>query len=207
MDSFFDTCIIIRYASYNELVEAPLNLKCNNYITNKKGRYMLCYYVLDELKNFIKKRALIHKEVLKKLLNFNYSINDFRILSKQDIAYANKLFESNKGKNPEKASKIFFEERNNFQRKIDIFIKLLLDERVIPVDAIDSGIVSILKNFIEKHSDCLVLASAIQKQQNKEAFLFVTCDAHFNPNNYNFIKEDEKLKEYKFPELKNLLFE
>ena len=206
MDSFFDTCIIIRYASYSPIVKNPLNYKCFEYIKNKKGKNMLCYYVLDELKNNIRKRALIQNEVLKKLVKSNYFINDFGILSKQDIAYANKLFESNKGKNPEKVSKIFFEERSNFQRKIDVFIKLLLDERVILINQIDPGIVSVLKSFIEKHSDCLVLASAIQEQQNRETFFFVTCDDHFSPNNYEFIKEDPKLEKCKFPELKNLLY-
>ncbi len=72
---------------------------------------------------------------------------------------------------------------------------------------IDSNIVSILRNYIEKHSDCLVLASAVQEQRKKDAFFFVTSDDHFNPNNYEFLKEDVKLKDYKFPKLKNLLFE
>lgn len=207
MDSFFDTCVIIKYASYDPLVENSLNMKCYSYIKHKKGNFILCYYVLDELNSFIKKRAVIHKEVLKKIENPEYNIVDFGILSKIDLAYANKLYESNKEKNVETLSKIFLEERNNFQRKIDVFIKIILNEKVIPVDSIDKEIVSVLKNFIDKHSDCLVLASAMQEQQNRETFFFVTSDDHFYPNNYDFIRDDIKLKKYKFPELKNLLFD
>jgi len=207
MDSFFDTCVIIKYASYDGLAVNLLNEKCYKYITDKKEKFIICYYVLDELKNFVKKRFLIHKEVLKKIKDPSYNFNDFGLLSRYDLAYSSKLYESNKEKDPEKLSKIFFEERNNFQNKIDVFLKLILDEKVIPIENIDGNIVSILRNYIEKHSDCLVLASAVQEQQKKDTFFFVTSDDHFNPNNYEFIKEDIKLKDYKFPKLKNLLFE
>lgn len=207
MDFFFDTCVIIKYASYDPNAQNLLNSKCFEYIRNKKGKYILCYYVLDELRNNIKKRALIYRVALKKIFNPNYLMGDFGVLSRQDVAFANKLFESYKSKDIEKVSEIFFEEKNNFQRKIDNFIKILSNEKVIPIEMIDKEIVSVLKSFIEKHSDCLVLASAIQEQQKRETFSFVTCDDHFNPNNYEFINEDPKLGKCKFPELKNLLYE
>ena len=72
---------------------------------------------------------------------------------------------------------------------------------------LDSSVLSIIHDFIDDFADCRVLTSAIQIQQNKEIFFFVTADQHFDPNGYNFIKTEPKLENYKFPNLKNFLYE
>ena len=210
MDSFFDTNIIIKYGSYSPLIENKLDKKCYEYIIHKKEKFIVCLYVLDEIKSVLKKRAIIHRETLSKMRNREYNIGESEVsksLSKEDIAYSKKLYESFKEADAEQASKIFAEERNNLDIKIALFLKTKMDERVIPVEDIDKNIVSIINEFIKKYSDCLVLASAIQEQQKREIFIFVTADNHFDPNGYDFIKTEPRMKKYKFPELKNLLFE
>ncbi len=92
--------------------------------------------------------------------------------------------------------------------RIDQFLKFKVDEKVILIDEIRNDLVSILHDLVDNYSDCRILASAIQEQEKRAIFLFVTKDReHFNPNAYDFIKEDPRFEKYKFPELKNLYFD
>jgi len=53
----------------------------------------------------------------------------------------------------------------------------------------------------------MVLTSAFQAQEERKVFYFVAADKHFDPNGYDFLKDDLRLKERIFPELKNFVFE
>lgn len=206
MDNFLDTCVIINYSLYNG--EKGIIGKCYEFIT-KLGNCILCYYVADELNRFIMKRAVIYKEVLSKIRNPLHNIGELKessILSKPELAYASKLYEKFKSNSFEIVNKILLEEKTQIELRIDIF-KKKIKEYLIKKEEISQQLVNILHEFIEKYADCLVLASAIQAQENRDIFLFVTADNHFDPNGYNFIKSEPRLKKYKFPELKNLLFE
>lgn len=204
--SFFDTNVIINYASYFLNSSSRLNEKCFKYIDDKKARFIICYFVQKEILNFIKKRTQLYKEVISKIEDPNHSFEENKLLSKKDIPYAKKLYEFYKDQDIKVVTNIFLQEKKAIETKIELFFKIKLDEIVVPIELIDKDLANILHNFIDNFSDCNILSSAIQEQQNRETFFFVTCDDHFNPNNYEFIKEDLKLEKYNFPELKNLLF-
>lgn len=208
-NSFFDTNIIINYAYYYEGSESQINKKCFIYIKNKIAKFIICYFVEKELFNFIKNRATLHKEILNKIENFDYSFENSLFLSKREIPYAKKLYEVYKNNPLEEVAKIFSEERNEIEIKIERFLKTKLDEKVIPIENINIGLLNALYNTITNHADCKILASALQLMQEKEEdFYLVTADAKdLSPNSYDFLKDDPKLEDYKFPTLKNLMFE
>ena len=208
MDSFFDTSTVINYASFSKSVNHQINKICFDYISSKKGAYLLCYYVKEEIENRIKKRKIIHREVINKLKDKYYEIGESELgqnLSDRDIVYAKKLYEIYKNEKVEEVSIILLSERAEFEKKIEFFFKAMVNEIMLNKEDIDKGLINIIHEMIDEYADCRVLASAIQIQQNKPVFLFVTVDKeHFNPNSYDFVKTDSRLEKYKFPELRNL---
>lgn len=210
-NSFFDTCVIINYASFNG--KRGITEKCYNYIKNKKANFILCEYVSEEIKRRIKKRKIIYREVLNKILNSDYDFEKsvyFKDLSERDKIYVKKLYEIYKKRTQsiEKLKKLFFNEQWKFEVRIDRFFKFRVDFILIPKDEIDKKLVSILYDFISEYADCRVLASALQVQQKRPVFFFVTTDReHFDSNTYDFVKTDPRLEKYKFPILRNLIFE
>jgi hypothetical protein len=214
MDSFFDTSVIIKYGGFDKNSNDKLSLKCFNYILSKKGKFLLAYYVEDEIKNRIKKRRIIFQEVLNKIKDSSYEIEKtkrYNELRASDKAYLKKLYEKLKEKDITDAKRILSEEQINFEIRIDQFLKVQVDERTINIDEIKLELVKVLNNFVDDYADCKVLASAIQAQEKRETFLFVSCDNHFSPNTYDFVKKqfeiDYPKKNYKFPTLKNFLYE
>lgn len=205
-DSFFDTNVIINYAYYYEGSPNKIKKKCFEYIKNKVEKFIICYFVEKELFNFLKKRSILHKEVLKKIEDKEYLIEDSKILLKKDIPYAKKLYEYNKEKDLKEVSKIFYEERIDLEIKIERFLKIYLNEKVIPIENIQAELVNSIFDVITNHADCKIIASALQyRQERKEDFIIITADnKDLDTNSYNFLKKEERLKNYIFPELKNI---
>ncbi len=206
-DSFFDTNVIIYYASYYTDSPNFLHQKSFSYINSKSGKFFVCYVVMKELFSIMGKRALIQKEVLKKIEDGNYSLDSSQFLEKRDIPQAKQLYEQYKEKDREEISKKFAEDRKFLEIRIEQFLKKSVDNKVIPIENINQNITNVLREVIENYTDCKILASALQYQQDKEVFFFVTADKHFDPNSYDYLKNYDDLKKYIFPELKNILYD
>jgi len=210
-DSFFDTNVIFSYSNYNDQSKEIIK-KCYLYVSNKKGRFILCGAVLEELFEIIKKRARIHKEVISKIENRDYSFEDSILISKRDIPFAKQLYEKLKNLEPEKVSLELAKERDISKIAIENFLRNKIDEKVIPVEQIDKELIKKIHDIIPNHADCGILASALKLQKNRDLFLFVTADGQdLNPKAYYFLKEhfeiNYKKEDYIFPQLKNLVFE
>ena len=210
-DSFLDNNIIINYSRYVKDGSLDIEEKCFLFIFNKKGKFILCGAVLEELSKFSKKKAFIHKIVIDKIKN--ESIHFENILNKKEVPFAKKLYEIFKDKDIKEVSKKLAFERDFTQISIDNFLNSKVDETIIHIEEIDNELVSKIHDFINNHADCKILASALQlqSQNNREIFLFVTADEKdFSPNGYAFLKDQFELiglnKKYRFPELINLRF-
>ncbi len=210
-DSFFDTSTIIHYADYSPKYEHLIAKRCNTYISNKKGKFLICFFVLvKEIPQVVRKRGIIHKEVFKKIKDKEYLLGSTwpgKELSKNDLQYTSKIYEAYKDLKVDEVSRIFLSERTIWEMKIDLFLKTKIDAQVMPLKEIDEELVKILNESIENYADCKVLASALQSQKERDIFLFVIADKHVDPNTYDFLKGEPRLEKYKFPELKNLCFE
>lgn len=208
MDSFFDSSVVINYLEFF-LYKTELRKRCRDYIDSNK-EFLLCAYALKEIQGFINKRDVQFNEVLKKIKDNSYKIgvdNETRILNKEDIIYTEELFENLKMLDVDLLSKRFENEISVMHLNLRVFLKNRIKEFVIMENEIDQALVNLLHEFLKKYADCKILASALQSQQDRDIFLFVTSDKHFNENEYAFIEEEPRLKEYKFPKLKNLLYE
>ena len=207
-DSFLDTNVIINYANYQKDKSREIITKCYQYLSNKQGRFIICYAVIRELENIISKLTVIHREVLKKIEKDTYHLGQSMLLSNRDLPIAEKLYLAHKETNEKKLKEIFSSERDIFEIEIERFLKNKIDIKVIGIDEIKVELVNALRDFIDNYADCKVLASALQYQKDKELFLFVTADKKdLNPNSYEYVQDCGILKEYKFPELLNLMFE
>jgi predicted nucleic acid-binding protein len=205
-DSFFDTNVIINYASYSETTQKIEYKKCFQYIETSKGKFIICYFVRKEIFNFLTKRAILHKEVLKKIKDRDYEFETSKFLSKRDIPYAKKLYENHKNLPINEVSLIFLEERKGIGIMIDRFLKTKVDELVIPEEEINLELVKIINDSILNYADCKIIASALQHRKKRDDFLLVTFDSRdLDPNGYEYLKDEPKLREYKFPKLVNLM--
>ena len=208
MDSFFDTNIIINYSLYNQTNNQNLFLKCFNYINSKKEDFYVCYRVLRELKNVTKKLTLMKLEVLRKLQDTSYifgELDNEGILSKDDLIKIKKIYLMKSNEDYQKVQEEFNEVNRLMFNRITFFVEKLVNRIVISEEEIKKELVSILREFIENYTDCEILASAIQFQQDRKKFYFVTADRHFDKNGFDFIKDDLRLKDLNFPVLKNLI--
>ncbi len=208
MDSFFDSCVIINYLECF-LHADELRRRCEDYICSNNG-FLLCLYSLKEVQGFINKKEVQFSEVLNKIKNNAYKIGAAKetgILNKDEIINAEQLFEELKASDVSHLSKRFSDEISVMRLNLRIFLKSRIKELVIKENEINKMLINLLHEFLDKYGDCKILASALQAQQSREIFLFVTSDKHFNENEYAFIEGESRLKEYKFPKLKNLLYE
>ncbi len=208
-DNFLDTNVIFHYSNYVEDKSKKILKKCYLFIENKNGKFLLCGVVLEELSSIIKKRVYIHKAVISKIKNRDFSLE--KDLSSRDAPFAKQLYEQFKDGDSEKISLEFANQRHLSEIKIEKFLKTMVDEKVISVDKIDNNLVNKIHEIISNHADCKILASALQHQKDREIFLFVTADGKdLDPNGYEYLKEqfeiDYPKEKWKFPEFHNLMF-
>lgn len=214
MDSFFDTNVVVSYSNYHQELKgqvSPIIKKCYFYIANKQGRFIICGAVLEELNEVIKKRARIHKAVIDKIQNPNYSFENSPFISKKDVPFMKKLYERFKNGDIKRVADYFRLERRASEIAIQNFLETSVDEKVIPPEQIDNNLINQIHDIISNHADCKIIASAIQLQDSRDSFLFVTADSKdLDPNGYEFLKEhfraNYQKEKHKFPELLNLLF-
>ena len=169
MNKFLDTGIIIGYA-YNEE-------KFVFFVKNKKGEFIVCYFVLDrDLPSLIKRTRIIINEIKKQTPNIKKLLENKEIY-KQDLFRAEKflaikeiLLQKGIDSNKE-LDKI----QEVFEIRIDFFIQKLIDKKVMPIKDIHFELKSSLFTYTKNHSDANILASGIQYHQENEIVL-VTSD-------------------------------
>jgi len=206
-DSFLDTNIIINYVNYQKNISEEIIKKCYFYIIDKKEKFIVCHAVIKELNNIMTKLSAVHKEVLKKLEDETYSLIESKNISTRDVPFAEKLYMQHKDLDISKTKETFASGRDIFEIEIDKFLKNKTDARVIPLEQVKIELVNIIHEIIKNYADCQILASALQYQEGKDLFLFVTADKKdLDPNGYEYLKDYGLLKKYKFPELHNLMF-
>lgn len=208
MDSFLDTMVIIKYLEYDYIKE-QLRKKCFEYIESSNGKILISLVVEEELRRAIIKRKEMYENVIKKIKDSSFQINykNSNFLNKEDCLFAEKLYINLKEKDTIKLKKEFDSEINFLNASLIIFLKNKVSEASIKESELNQTILSIIHEFIEDFADCRVLTSAIQIQQGREQFAFITADKHIDKGSYNFIEEELRLKDYKKPILKNLLYE
>ncbi len=186
--------------------------KCYFFVKNKSGNFILCWAVLKELDEIVKKRTRLHRAVIEKVRDPSYPFEDNPLISFRDIPFAKQIYEKYKNKSENQVENIFQMERRTSELKIQKFLQFNLNERVIPLNQIDEKLVNKVHEIISNHADCKILAGALQLQKTRAAFVFVTADGNdLDPNSYEYLKEHFRInyskESYIFPELINLLYD
>lgn len=208
MDSFLDTTVIINNFEY-EFSKEKLQKRCFEYLNNITGKIFISFIVKNEIERVILKKKEIYNQILSKIKDSSYEM-DYKksaYLKEEDVIIAKNIYLKLKKGNLKDIKDSFDFEIDFLNNSLDLFLKNKVNEIAITKQELEDSILSIIHNFIEDFADCRVLTSAIQIQQNKETFFFVTADKHFDSHGYNFIKTEPKFEKYRFPILKNLLYE
>ena len=208
MDSFLDTGVVIKYFEHDYMKE-ELGKRCYEYVKNIQNKILISFIVQEEAHRVILKRKEIYDYILNKIQDPSLEIEykETVYMNKQEFIFAKDLYLKLKNENIKELKKNFDSEIDFLKASLDLFLKNKVNETAIGKSELDNLILSIVHNFIEDFADCRVLTSAIQMQQHRDIFFFVTADKHFDSGSYDFIENELKLKNYKKPQLKNLLYE
>jgi len=200
--------IIVKYIEYN-YIEEQLRKKCFEYIKSSNTKILISFIVKEELRRVILQRKKMYECVLRKIKNPTYEIDYTKtnFLNKGDAIFAQNIYSKLKEKNIIKLKKEFDSEIDFLNVSVALFLKNKVNEISIKKSDLDHFILSIVHEFIVDFADCRVLTSAMQMQQNRDIFFFVTADKHIDSGSYDFVENDLRLKNHKKPKLKNLLFE
>lgn len=214
MNQFLDTSIIMGYANAisgkDSLIDKNSE-KCVLFAKNKKSPFIVCYFSLDKDIPSLKERMrVIIRAVKTQLNNKDYEIEnseEAKELYKQDIDRFNKLCSlkeifSAKGLSFEKFVNDF---QLIFELRIDVFIKKLVDKKVVPIKEIDLELKSSLFTYTQNHSDANILASGIQYCQKEDVCLVTTDKADWTKANLELAipEYSELAKKYrKIPEIR-----
>ncbi len=207
MKSFLDSCVVINFLEFG-FGNTLLKKKCFDYIS-KEERFLFCFYTLGEIKTFIRKREIQLNEILRKKQDQSYQFGtnkETEFLKKSDFIFIEKLYDELKGFECSILNEKFEYQIRTIRLQFDLFLKNKISDISIKPLEVKKEILSVIYDFLGDYADCRILASAIQMQQNREQFLFVTADRHFSEGTYDYIKKDIRLKEYEKPVLLNLLY-
>ena len=207
MRFFLDMCILIYYASNDNSLFSKKTLEFLK--KNEKAKFLVCHYIVElDLPKWIKRQNILVDEVIKKIQNPNYDL--------QNSSGWNSLYPREKQKGDKlifKAQHIpnkneFVQRLIDFQKDIEIrifnFIKIR-SEKVIQLSEIDEELKSQLLTYLSNNvSDANVIASGIQEHNKKEAILITADKGHWTKENLEWaIPQGSALsKRYKLPEIK-----
>ncbi len=159
----------------------PLEEKAKLFIKNKRdSSFLLCDYVVSRnLPRWLKRQKIILFEFNQKIQNKDYvlfSSGQSKILFSKDKIFTNRLvLNYNKSKNKRQFVEDINQIFNLLQVRVSYFIKVYIDEVVIPESEIDSKLKNCLSTWLGNDSDARTIASAIQEYKNKK-LIIMTAD-------------------------------
>jgi hypothetical protein len=217
-NQFLDTSIIIGYsgAVSDKSLEGNERIKslCVQFVINKKGIFIVCYFTIDkEILSLTRRYRTVINEVKRKIDDVSYVIGSSKessIMYPEDVNRSNKIYNLFSLKFGDSKKVEFKKDLSNiqssFEARVSFFLGKMVDEKVVPIKDINKEIVSIIRESIDNYADCNIFASAVQyTTEKKTKVMFVTLDKKdFTKNTLDFIKNDSRMKNNLFPELKNL---
>ncbi|MDP3027179.1 MAG: hypothetical protein Q8N63_05700 [Nanoarchaeota archaeon] len=207
MNWFLDMCIIIFYAE----VGGKYYQKTETFVKNKKDkRFFVCFYITKEnMPRWIKRQKIILRLLKKKLDNFSFEIEEdsqHKELYPKDVVKLKKfIMKVSSSKNLIEEYQIIRRNQEIMLRRVDFFMKNIIDKEVIPIKEIDFELKSTLFTFLQNHSDAMTLASGIQCHQQEELKILTGDKNDWNKNNleWTFSSRPDLAKKYsKIPEIK-----
>lgn len=209
MRCFLDMSVIIYYCYRTG---QDIEKKVIKFVDNKGEKlFIVCYYILDEnLPKWVKRMKIMFKEIKRKIndpghklwssqeseLLFNKDkINGERILKKYELSNNKKDF-------------LEIMERGwvYTEARIKIFLRDLIDKKVILIKEIDSELKSALFTYLDNISDAKTLTSGIQEHNKKELILITTDKEHWTKNNLEWALPEHSALRKKYPKIPEIKY-
>lgn len=209
MRCFLDMSVIIYYCYRTG---QDIEKKVIKFIDNKGEKlFIACYYILDEnLPKWVKRMGIMFKEIKRKIndpghklwssqeseLLFNKDkINGERILKKYELSSNKKDF-----------LEIMEKGWVYTEARIKIFLRDLIDEKVILINEIDSELKSALFTYLDNISDAKTLASGIQEHNKRELILITTDKEHWTKDNLEWALPEHSTLKKKYPKIPEIKY-
>ena len=181
----------------------PLEKKAQLFVKNKKESvFLLCDYIVSRnLPRWLKRQKGVLFEFNQKIQNQNYNLfssEQSKILFPKDKIFASKLLLSyNQSKNKKQFVGDINQIFNLLQARVSYFIKIYIDEVVIPESEIVFKLRSCLFTWLKNDSDARTIASAIQEHKNKKLIIITADRKDWTKELLNEVHNDFELaKEY-----------
>ena len=209
MRYFLDMSLIIYYCYRTGL---DIEKKVIKFIDEKgKNLFLVCYYILNEnLPKWIKRMRIIFKEIKRKINNPEYELwssPESKILFKKDKINGEKILKKYElTKNKKEFLEMIEEGWIYTEARIKIFLRDLIDEKVIPVNEIDFELKSVLFTFLNNISDAMTLASGIQEHNKKELILITTDKEHWTKDNLEWALPEHSAVKRKYPKIPEIKY-
>jgi hypothetical protein len=209
MRYFLDMSLIIYYCYRTGL---DIEKKVIKFIDEKgKNLFLVCYYILDEnLPKWIKRMRIIFKEIKRKINNPEYELwssPESKLLFKKDKINGEKILKKYElTKNKKEFLEIIEKGWIYAETRIKIFLRDLIDEKVIPINEIDFELKSVLFTFLNNISDAMTLASGIQEHNRKELILITTDKEHWTKDNLEWALPEHSTIRRKYPKIPEIKY-
>ncbi len=193
MNWFIDMCILIFYAE----VGGKNYQKAAKFVEEKKdSKFFVCFYISkDNMPKWIKRQKIIINLIGNKIKNPIYDFeksNEYSELFSKDIIELKKLLmQCLSSKNKESYYEKLSQNKNIMLRRIEHFLKNLIDREVVPINEIDTELKSTLFTFLNNHSDSMTLASAVQYHQKEEVDIFTGDKKDWNKENIQWVYDSK----------------
>lgn len=210
MRYFLDMSIVIYYC-YR--VGLDIEKKVIKFVDNKgENLFIVCYYILDEnLPKWIRRMKIMFKEIKRKINNPEYKLwssQESNLLFNKDKINGEKILKKYELANNKKELLEIIERGWIYaEARIKIFLRDLINEKVIPISEIDQELKSALFTFLDNLSDAKTLASGIQEHNKKELILITTDKEHWTKDNLEWaLPEHSTLRKryQKIPEIRHI---
>lgn len=207
MNWFLDTCIILFYAQ-GKRESSQRVTKTLQFVHNKKGKFLFCYYAEYELQKRLEKDRTIIREIQKKLTNPSHEMSTTKkehAWSKRDKSKAERLYYLAR---TQKDQTQFMQKLQEIQtakeEKVSYFLAHLIDKKVIKITEIDQELRSSIQDWIENFADAHIITSGIQYHQKEETILLTGDQTDWRPDLIQYALNKQSLKEKykKIPQIK-----
>lgn len=209
MRYFLDMNIIIFYSGTSDVSEYIDMTK--RFVNSKEDNiFQVCYYILDnDLPRWIKRQDIIINELRRKFKDPGYeigSLGDGKRLWPRDINKAKKLFYTSiSHQKKERFLEVLIKINLVMKRKIDHFIKNLVDQKVIHIKEIDFDLYTNINSILNNESDSRIIASGIQQHNKEELVMFTSDKKHWTRDNILVVYDSRIEERYpKVPEIRYL---
>lgn len=209
MRCFLDMSVIVYYCYRTG---QNIEKKVIKFVDNKGEKlFIVCYYILDEnLPKWVKRMKIMFKEIKRKINDSGHKLwssQESELLFNKDKINGERILKKYELSNNKKDFLEIMEKGWVYtEARIKIFLRDLIDEKVILIKEIDSELKSALFTYLDNISDAKTLASGIQEHNKRELILITSDKEHWTKNNLEWALPEHSTLRKKYPKIPEIKY-